>query len=105
MSSQETRPVGTGKNLGTLRIIRRHMRDRIVLGSISRPSIRKLARRGGIKRMAAACDDTVRQELNNFLHKVLRDTITYTMHAGRKTVSTTDVCLGLRNQGRTLYGF
>ncbi|KAL6655077.1 hypothetical protein ACP70R_005903 [Stipagrostis hirtigluma subsp. patula] len=37
--------------------------------------------------------------------KVLRDAVTYTEHACRKTVTAMDVVYALKRQGRTLYGF
>ena len=39
------------------------------------------------------------------LDNVLRDAVTYTEHAGRKTVTTVDVVFALKRQGRTIYGF
>jgi histone H4 len=36
---------------------------------------------------------------------VVNDSITYTEHAKRKTVTALDVVYALKNQGRTLYGF
>jgi histone H4 len=36
---------------------------------------------------------------------VIRDSVTYTEHAKRKTVTSLDVVYALKRQGRTLYGF
>ena len=36
---------------------------------------------------------------------VIRDAVTYTEHARRKTVTAMDVVYALKRQGRTLYGF
>ena len=49
--------------------------------------------------------DETRSILEVFLRNVLRDTITYTEHANRKTVTALDVVYALKHQGRTLYGF
>jgi len=49
--------------------------------------------------------EEVRVVLKQFLEDVLRDTVTYTEHARRKTVTTMDVIYGLKRHGRTLYGF
>ena len=43
--------------------------------------------------------------LKGFLTSVIRDAITYTEHAKRKTVTAMDVVYALKRQGRTLYGF
>ena len=40
-----------------------------------------------------------------FLENVIRDSVTYTEHARRKTVTAMDVVYALKRQGRTLYGF
>ncbi|PRP86027.1 small nuclear ribonucleoprotein G [Planoprotostelium fungivorum] len=40
-----------------------------------------------------------------FLENVIRDAVTYTEHARRKTVTAMDVVYALKRQGRTLYGF
>jgi histone H4 len=39
------------------------------------------------------------------LENVIRDAVTYTEHAKRKTVTAMDVAYALKRQGRTLYGF
>ena len=36
---------------------------------------------------------------------MIRDAVTYTEHAKRKTVTAMDVVYALKRQGRTLYGF
>jgi histone H4 len=43
--------------------------------------------------------------LQVFLENVVRDAVTYTEHARRKTVTAMDVVYALKRQGRTLYGF
>ena len=43
--------------------------------------------------------------LKVFLENVIRDAVTYTEHARRKTVTALDVVYALKRQGRTLYGF
>ncbi|MGH0120428.1 UNVERIFIED_CONTAM: hypothetical protein FKN15_054764 [Acipenser sinensis] len=43
--------------------------------------------------------------LKVFLENVIRDAVTYTEHAKRKTVTGMDVVYALKRQGRTLYGF
>ena len=41
--------------------------------------------------------------LKVFLENVIRDAVTYTEHAKRKTVTAMDVVYALKRQGRTLY--
>ena len=40
-----------------------------------------------------------------FASQVIRDSVTYTEHAKRKTVTALDVVYALKRSGRTLYGF
>ncbi|EOD24765.1 hypothetical protein EMIHUDRAFT_443819 [Emiliania huxleyi CCMP1516] len=82
---------------------RKVLRDNIQ--GITKPAIRRLARRGGVKRMSGLIYEETRGVLKVFLENVIRDAITYTEHARRKTVTATDVVYALRRQGRTLYGF
>jgi histone H4 len=43
--------------------------------------------------------------ISRFLENVIRDAVTYTEHAKRKTVTAMDVVYALKRQARTLYGF
>ena len=93
-----------GKGLG--KGAKRHkkvLRDNIQ--GITKPAIRRLARRGGVKRISGLIYDESRTVLRTFLENVVRDAVTYTEHARRKTVTATDVVYALKRQGRTLYGF
>ena len=47
----------------------------------------------------------IRAVLRVFLENIMRDAVTYTEHARRKTVMAADVVYALKRQGRTLYGF
>jgi histone H4 len=62
-----------------------------------------LARRGGVKRISGLMYEETRGVLNVFLENVIRDTIVYTEHARRKTVSVNDVLYALKRRGSTLY--
>ena len=72
---------------------------------ITKPAIRRLARRGGVKRISGLIYEETRGVLKVFLENVIRDAVTYTEHARRKTVTAMDVVYALKRQGRTLYGF
>ena len=75
------------------------------LKEITKASIRRLARRGGVKRISGLVYEQTRGVLKVFLENVLRDAVVYTEHARRKTVTPMDVVYALKRQGRTLYGF
>ena len=72
---------------------------------ITKPAIRRLCRRAGVKRINALIYEEVRQLCKEFLNTVLRDTVTYTEHARRKTVTAMDVVYALKRHNKTLYGF
>jgi len=72
---------------------------------VQKPAIRRLARRGGVKRISGLVYEQTRGLLMVFLENVMRDAITYTEHARRKTLTSLDVVYALKRQGRTLYGF
>jgi histone H4 len=59
------------------------------------PAIRRLARRGGVKRISGLIYEETRGVLKIFLENVIRDSVTYTEHAKRKTVTALDVCVSL----------
>eukprot|EP00927_Polykrikos_kofoidii_P016826 TRINITY_DN1762_c0_g1_i1.p1 TRINITY_DN1762_c0_g1~~TRINITY_DN1762_c0_g1_i1.p1 ORF type:complete len:139 (+),score=22.42 TRINITY_DN1762_c0_g1_i1:89-505(+) len=99
MEPSEKTAVGKG---GALRQ-RKVLRDSIA--GITKPAIRRLARRGGVKRISGLIYEETRGVLKTFLENTLRDTITYTEHAQRKTVTALDVVYALKRQGRTIYGF
>lgn len=74
-------------------------------GVVTKSAIRRLARRGGVKRISGLVYDEVRATLRDFLTQVLQDAILYTTHAKRTTVSAVDVVYALKRGGRVLYGF
>ena len=91
-----------GKSCGAKRI---HKTTKDVILGITKPAIRRLARRGGVKRISALIYEETRNTLKTFLENVVRDAVTYTEHARRKTVTAMDVVYALKRQGRSLYGF
>ena len=94
---------GKGLGKGGAKRHRKILRDNIQ--GITKPAIRRLARRGGVKRISGLIYDETRGVLKVFLENVIRDAVTYTEHARRKTVTAMDVVYALKRQGRTLYGF
>ena len=72
---------------------------------ITKPAIRRLARRGGVKRINGMIYQETRALIWTFLNDVVQDATIYTTHARRKTVSAMDVVYALKRQGRTLYGY
>jgi len=94
---------GKGLGKGGAKRHKRMLRDNI--NSITKPAIRRLARRGGVKRISGLIYEETRSVLKHFLENVVRDAVTYCEHARRKTVTALDVVYALKRQGRTIYGF
>ncbi|KAJ4551094.1 Histone H4 [Exophiala dermatitidis] len=76
---------GKGLGKGGAKRHRKILRDNIQ--GITKPAIRRLARRGGVKRISAMIYEETRGVLKSFLESVIRDAVTYTEHAKRKTVT------------------
>ena len=80
---------GKGLGKGGAKRHRKVLRDNIQ--GITKPAIRRLARRGGVKRISGLIYEETRGVLKVFLENVIRDSVTYTEHARRKTVTAMDV--------------
>ena len=94
---------GKGLGKGGAKRHKRMLRDNI--NGITKPAIRRMARRGGVKRISGLIYEESRSVLKSFLENVVRDAVTYCEHARRKTVTALDVVYSLKRQGRTIYGF
>ena len=84
---------------------KRHRKVHDNIQAITKHAIRRLARRGGVKCISGLIYEETRDVLKVFLENVIRDAVTYTEHAKRKTVTAMDVVYALKRQGRYLYGF
>ena len=94
---------GKGLGKGGAKRHRKVLRGNI--DGITKPAIRRLARRGGVKRLSGLVYEELRATLRSFLENVIRDAVTYTECARRRTVTVFDVVYALRRRGRTLYGY
>ena len=88
---------------GGARRFRKILRDNIQ--GITKPSIRRLARRGGVKQLSGLIYEEIRSVLKIFLEKIIRDSVTYCEHARRRSIQTVDVVCALRRNNRPIYGF
>ena len=62
-----------------------------IIQGITKPAIRRLARRGGVKRVSQLIYDDARRSMKSYLDKIVRNAVTYAEHAKRKTVTALDV--------------
>ena len=72
---------------------------------ITKGDIRRLARRGGVKRISGLVYDEVRDNLTAFVKQIMQHAVIYTEYAKRRTVIPTDIRYALKRNGVTLYGF
>ena len=80
---------------------RKIFRDNIQ--GITKPAIRRLARRGGVKRISATVYEEARSAMQTFLARVIHDAVIYTGYAKRNTVSSLDIVYALKRQGRKFF--
>jgi histone H3 len=80
---------------------RKVLRDNIL--GITKPAIRRLARRGGVKRISGLCYEEIRSILKMTLENYIRNAVTITDHARRTTVAPNDVLIGLKLLGINVF--
>jgi len=71
---------------------------------ITKPALRRLARRAGVKRISANVYEDSRSILRTFLESVVYHSLLYKETFGRKTISLKDVVSALKRRGNTLVG-
>ncbi|KAJ6461212.1 histone Octamer, chromosomal Protein, alpha carbons only, partial [Mycena vitilis] len=71
----------------------------------TRPTFKRLARRGGVKRLSSFMYEESRGCLFPYVQELLRDTILHAENSYRTTVTAADVVHALRRSGRNLYGY
>ena len=93
---------GKSKNIAAQRHHR--LSQKPVLEGITRGDLRRLARKGGVMRMAMPIYDHSRKIMRVFLRDLLKSAIIYTTACKRKTVTGMDVAMAMKRQGCSLYG-
>jgi histone H4 len=85
-----------------------HRRHRMVLRDniqgITKPAIRRLARRGGVKRISGLIYEETRSLLRIFLESLVHDAVVFASYARRKTVTPMDVVYACKSRACPLYG-
>jgi len=93
-----------GKGIHGIKKMRKSNISNSLLG-ISKPALRRLARRGGVKRIHSEIYEESRQALRNFLEITLKDALIYMNYSKRKIVTALDIVYAMKTRGKTLYGF
>ena len=76
-----------------------------LLQGITKGDVRRLARRGGVKRISSGIYLCTRDVLLGFLEGVVKDSLVFMEHANRNTVFASDVVYALKRRGQNIYGF
>ena len=76
-----------------------------VIMGLTKNDIKRLARKGGVKRIRADVYDFTRDVINSFLGSLVRDSLIYMQSAKRKTCMAMDVVMAMKRQGISLYGY
>ena len=88
-----------GKNLGKSSASRPELVNRITKGDI-----RRIARRGGVRRISVGVYPCTRDILLGWLEGVVKDALIFMEHAKRQTVRASDVVYALKRRGQNIYG-
>ena len=72
---------------------------------VSKGAIRRMAYRGGIRRISGIMYEETRGLLKKFVENIVRDSVTYCEHSKRTTVTVLDVLYALRKRNKHLYGY
>lgn len=72
---------------------------------VTKPAIRRLARRAGVKRISGLLYEEIRGCMKNFVTQTVNDSVAYCEHRRQRTVTALDVVHALKKRGRHLYGY
>lgn len=100
----QTKSKGQGKGKG---LVKRYYDKKAkgALEGIGKPCIRRMARRGGVKRISGAIYGEARGVMREYMAGVIGEAIIYMEHAKRRTVTAMDVVNALKRRGNVLYGY
>ena len=79
--------------------------ESVIRNEITMGGIRRMARRGGVKRISAGVYDETRDFIDYFLNVIIKDCGVFAEAGRKKTITAMNVILALKRNGRTLYGY
>ncbi|KUJ16372.1 histone-fold-containing protein [Mollisia scopiformis] len=82
---------------------RKIIKDTII--GITKGDIKRLARRGGVKRISGTIYNGIREAMKDHLATILKDVTAIVDYQNRKTVTVGDVVFALKRLDRPIYGF
>lgn len=84
---------------------KRHRKHTTHSDKISKPAIKRIARRAGVKRVGAGCFAEINSAGKSYIKDILKIACVYATHAKRKTISCTDVLYSLKRMGVKYMGY
>ncbi|KAG5356470.1 Histone H4.1 [Yarrowia sp. C11] len=93
------------KGLGVVGPLRHRKVLRDSISGVTKPAIRRLARRGGVKRIGTEIYGIIREVTKETLTSYIGTGVVYTIHSKRQTMVTEDAVRAVKRHGRSLYGF
>ncbi|MCJ1346719.1 hypothetical protein MMC31_004937 [Peltigera leucophlebia] len=87
-------PGGQGMGKGGMKRHRKVAKDSV--RGVTKGDIRRLARRGGVKRISAGVYDEVRAAMEDRLRLILKDCVIFLEHAKRKSKLARSVCFEVK---------
>ena len=91
--------------IGKIGLKRFYRNNKEAILGITNTAIKRLARKGGVKRLSSSIYDEVRACLKNYIDLIVKDCVIFTEHAKRKTISVFDIINSLKRKGKMIYGF
>ena len=91
----------TGK--GGMKRFRKGVNKENMITCFTKPAIRRLGYRAGIKRIGAKVYNEVRKDARTYMEKVLEKAIVFVENSRKKTVSTKALKAGASSIGKRLY--
>ncbi|CAD7953875.1 unnamed protein product [Amoebophrya sp. A25] len=95
---------GRDPNAGPRLVRAMNMRDSTFLVGIKRPALRRLARRGGVRRVSYDTYPIFRETFNDLLSEIVFDVNVMLDHTGRQTVTARDVINVIARRGVKILG-
>ena len=83
---------------------RKQLKSKPAIEGITKGDIRRLARKGGVKRITVDIYDETRHSIKRFLQHMVRTALIYTKAAKRKTCRPMDVVMAMKKEGKSFYG-
>ena len=101
-SSSPSRPATPGKGKGGAKRHKKIYRD--YLRKVTKPALRRLARRAAVKRLSGGVYEDVRGLVRTFIESVVYYALMYKTSHGRKTIALKDVVFALKRRGTEFVG-